>query len=59
MNRLMMMLAMMIFVLPVMAQEEPGLPGGDPDEPVPIDGAMYVLMAAGIFYGLKSIKRNR
>lgn len=37
----------------------PGLPGGDPDVPVPIDGGMYLLMAAGIFYGIRAIKRNK
>jgi len=51
-------LVLTLLVLPILAQG-PGLPGGDPDEPVPIDGGMYLLMAAGIFYGIKSIRRNR
>jgi len=52
-----MILTQMILAFTTMAQD-PGLPGGDPDEPVPIDGGMYLLMAAGIFYGLKTIKRR-
>lgn len=52
-------MAMMMLAVTTMAQDSgPGLPGGDPDEPVPIDGGMYLLMAAGIFYGLKTIKRR-
>lgn len=58
MKRFILMLVLTLMVLPILAQG-PGLPGGDPDEPVPVDGAMYLLMAAGIFYGIKSIKRNR
>jgi len=52
-------LAMMMLAITTIAQGPgPGMPGGDPDEPVPIDGGMYVLMAAGIFYGLKTLKRR-
>jgi len=52
-------LVMMMLAITTIAQPPgPGMPGGDPDEPVPIDGGMYVLMAAGIFYGLKTIKRR-
>ncbi len=58
MKRSIFILALVILISPVMAGD-PGVPGGDPDEPVPIDGAMYVLMATGLFFGLRSIKRNR
>jgi hypothetical protein len=58
MKQLILMLVLTLIVLPIFAQG-PGLPGGDPDEPVPIDGGMYLLMAAGMFYGIKSIRRNR
>jgi len=52
-------LTIMLLSMTTMAQGPgPGLPGGDPDEPVSIDGGMYLLMAAGIFYGLKTIKRR-
>lgn len=47
-----------LMLLPVLAQN-PGVPGGDPDGPVPIDGGIFLLMALGFRYGLKSIKRNR
>ena len=34
--------------------DDPGLPGGDPD--VPIDGGILILLAAGIYYGVKRIR---
>ncbi|WP_432713046.1 PID-CTERM protein-sorting domain-containing protein [Pedobacter sp.] len=49
---------LILITLPVFANG-PGTPGGDPDEPVPIDGGMYLLMAAGILYGMKSIKKMK
>ncbi len=33
---------------------DPGFPGGDPD--VPLDGGVGVLLAAGVYYGIKKIK---
>lgn len=36
--------------------DDPGLPGGDPD--VPIDAGTGVLLAAGIAYGLRQVKRK-
>ncbi len=35
----------------------PDLP--DPDVPCPIDGGVGVLLAVGIFYGIKKIYNNR
>ncbi|MEJ5961505.1 PID-CTERM protein-sorting domain-containing protein [Pedobacter immunditicola] len=59
MKALTFILIMMLLAMNTLAQDPgPGFPGGDPDEPVPIDGGMYLLMAAGIFYGLKTIKRR-
>lgn len=37
---------------------EPGC-GGDPYEPVPIDGGASVLIAAGVAYGLKKVYDKR
>jgi hypothetical protein len=37
--------------------DDPGLPGGDPD--VPIDGGILVLLAAGIYYGVKKIQNRK
>jgi hypothetical protein len=37
--------------------DDPGLPGGDPD--VPIDGGMILLLAAGLYYGVKKIQNKR
>ena len=36
--------------------QDPGLPGGDPDTPVPIDGGLFALLAAGLGYGLKKMR---
>jgi hypothetical protein len=58
MKRIMLIVSLIMVVVPVVAQGlGPGLPGDDPD--VPIDGGMYVLMAAGILYGIRSIKKSR
>ncbi len=48
-------LALLVSVVPVLANG-PGLPGGDPD--VPIDTGIYFLMALGLIYGLRTIRRN-
>jgi len=47
-------LALLIFVANVSKADDPGLPGGDPD--VPIDGGILILLAAGIYYGVKRIR---
>lgn len=37
---------------------QPGDPGGDPDNPIPISG-IEILLAAGALFGIRSIvKRN-
>jgi len=52
-------LILLSFCLTVLATtafaQDPGLPGGDPDTPVPIDGGLIALLAAGIGYGLKKM----
>ena len=55
MKRLLLMLCLVCVVYPALA-EDPGLPGGDPD--VPIDGGTVVLLAAGIAYGVRSLKKR-
>lgn len=55
MKRLLLMLCLVSIVYPALA-EDPGLPGGDPD--VPIDGGTLVLLAAGIAYGVRSLKKR-
>jgi hypothetical protein len=42
----------------VLYAQDPGLPGGDPDTPVPIDGGLLVLLAAGIGYGASKIVKK-
>lgn len=34
-------------------------PGGDVDEPAPVDGGITIAIAAGIGYGLKKMKEMR
>ncbi len=36
----------------------PGLPGGDPDTPVPIDGGVIILLVAGLGYGLNKMRKE-
>ena len=51
------MLTMVVLATTVFAQD-PGLPGGDPDTPVPIDGGLVALLAAGIGYGLNKMRKE-
>ena len=48
------LLGSFLFLLPVLANAQPGF--GDDVNDVPIDGGLSVLVAAGIGYGLKKIK---
>jgi hypothetical protein len=58
MKKSIVMFCVIILATTVFAQD-PGLPGGDPDTPVPIDGGLLALLAAGIGYGLKKMKETR
>lgn len=48
----------MVLMATALYAQDPGLPGGDPDTPVPIDGGLLVLLAAGIGYGASKIAKN-
>jgi len=39
------------------ADDDPGVPGGDPD--VPLDGGIGILLAAGALYGFKKLKKAK
>lgn len=58
-------LVMVTFIcLPILsnAQLDPGGdfdPGGDPDVPIPFDGGLSLLLAAGIGYGAKKAYAKR
>ncbi len=41
----------------IMAQSDPGLPGGDPD--VPIDSGLFLLLIAGAIYGVRKINNRK
>lgn len=43
--------------IPSIAQDPGPDPGGDPD--VPIDGGIALLAAAGIAYGVKTLRKNK
>lgn len=55
MKRLLLTLCL-IAVVHFAIAEDPGLPGGDPD--VPVDGGTMALLAAGIAYGVRSLKKR-
>ena len=42
---------------PVLLNAQPSDPGSDPD--VPIDGGLSVLLAAGVGYGIRELKKKR
>jgi len=58
MKRLLLMCVMALMATAVFAQD-PGLPGGDPDTPVPIDGGLLLLLAAGLGYGVRKMVKEQ
>ncbi len=55
-------LLLLVFQLCIMipearADEDPGVPGGDPD--VPLDGGTGILLAAGALYGFRKLKKAK
>ncbi len=48
---------LILLFLPVLLHAEPSDPGSDPD--VPIDGGLSVLLAAGVGYGVRELKKKR
>lgn len=51
--------ALVIASLPVFVQAQPD-PGGDPDDtPIPFDGGLSLVIAAGVGYGLKKAHNAR
>ncbi len=47
-----------LMLLPALLHAQPD-PGGDPDAPIPIDGGLGVLLAAGVGYGIKKMRDHR
>lgn len=47
----------LLFILPTVLHAQPGF--GDDVNDVPIDGGLSLLVAAGVGYGAKKIKKNR
>lgn len=45
-----------IVFLPILSVAQPPDPGQDPDEPLPIDGGVSLLVAAGVGYGAKKLR---
>ena len=45
----------MLIAMPVMAQDD----FGDPENDIPIDGGITLLLAAGAGYGAKKLRENR
>jgi hypothetical protein len=51
-------LILFFLVLSFLSRAQPGDPGGDPDNPVPLPGIAWLLVAGGI-YGAKKISEGR
>jgi hypothetical protein len=45
------------FLLPAITHAQPGF--GDDVDDVPLDGGLSLLVAAGVGYGVKKLKRNK
>jgi hypothetical protein len=51
------LLLVIVLFSPVLLNAQPSDPGSDPD--VPIDGGLSVLLAAGVGYGIRELKKKR
>ena len=51
------LLLVIVLLSPVLLNAQPSDPGSDPD--VPIDGGLSVLLAAGVGYGIRELKKKR
>jgi hypothetical protein len=51
------LLILVIILLPTIAHADPSDPGADPD--VPIDGGLSILLAAGVGYGIKELRKKK
>jgi hypothetical protein len=49
-------LFILVLIMPVLVQAQTE-PGGDPD--VPIDGGLSLLIAGGVGYGMKKLRKNK
>ncbi len=48
---------LIVLFSPILLNAQPSDPGSDPD--VPIDGGLSVLLAAGVGYGVRELKKRR
>ncbi len=48
---------LIVLFSPILLNAQPSDPGDDPD--VPIDGGLSVLLAAGVGYGVRELKKKR
>jgi hypothetical protein len=48
---------LIVLFSPILLNAQPSDPGDDPD--VPIDGGLSVLLAAGVGYGIKELRKKR
>ena len=54
------LILILVYFIPTLSHADPLLPddpGSDPD--VPIDGGLSVLLAAGVGYGIRELKKKR
>ena len=57
MKKIALLFLLFFLIDPAFSQGGPGTPDDDPD--MPIDGGMLALMAAGMAYGIKTLRKNR
>lgn len=48
---------LIVLFSPILLKAEPSDPGSDPD--VPIDGGLSVLLAAGVGYGVRELRKKK
>lgn len=55
------LILILVFFIPALSHADPLVPPEDPgsDPDVPIDGGLSVLLAAGVGYGIRELKKKR
>ena len=58
-SKVLMLIGFLLFIAAGASAQGPGGPTDDPDTPVPFDGGISLLVAAGVAYGAKQWHSNR
>jgi len=53
------LILVVVFALPVLAADPPGLGNPGSPDPIPVDGGASFLAASGLYYGIKRLRAKK